>query len=118
MFAATSCETAQICGVSFGLPSLRFANLAAAIARCDSCMVSQSGFEVILGAFAAGMVVGQATRGADGMAMREKIEAVSFGWSYPPFFSLAPASSSTSQRSARILRPCSWYRRSRCCSCS
>jgi Kef-type K+ transport system membrane component KefB len=32
------------------------------------------------------MVVGQATRGEDGMAMREKIEAVSFGWFYPFFF--------------------------------
>jgi len=46
----------------------------------------QFGFEVILGAFAAGMVVGQATRGEGGKALREKLEAVSFGWFYPFFF--------------------------------
>jgi Kef-type K+ transport system membrane component KefB len=44
------------------------------------------GFESILGAFAAGMVLGQATRGVNGKALREKIEAVSFGWFYPFFF--------------------------------
>lgn len=44
------------------------------------------GFESIFGAFAAGMVVGQATRGEDGKAFREKIEAVCFGWFYPFFF--------------------------------
>jgi Kef-type K+ transport system membrane component KefB len=46
----------------------------------------QFGFEVILGAFAAGMVLGQATRGEGGKTLREKIEAVSFGWFYPFFF--------------------------------
>ncbi len=55
--------------------------LAALIALAD-----QFGFERILGAFAAGMVVGQATRGEDGKPFREKIEAVSFGWFYPFFF--------------------------------
>ena len=49
-------------------------------------LADQFGFERILGAFAAGMVVGQATRGEDGKALREKIEAVSFGWFYPFFF--------------------------------
>jgi Kef-type K+ transport system membrane component KefB len=44
------------------------------------------GFESIFGAFAAGMVVGQATRGEDGKVFREKIEAVCFGWFYPFFF--------------------------------
>jgi Kef-type K+ transport system membrane component KefB len=44
------------------------------------------GFESIFGAFAAGMVVGQATRGVDGKGFREKIEAVCFGWFYPFFF--------------------------------
>jgi Kef-type K+ transport system membrane component KefB len=44
------------------------------------------GFESIFGAFAAGMVVGQATRGKDGEAFREKIDAVTFGWFYPFFF--------------------------------
>jgi len=49
-------------------------------------LADQFGFERILGAFAAGMVVGQATRGEDGKPFREKIEAVSFGWFYPFFF--------------------------------
>jgi Kef-type K+ transport system membrane component KefB len=44
------------------------------------------GFENIFGAFAAGMIVGQATRGEDGKPFREKIEAVCFGWFYPFFF--------------------------------
>ena len=44
------------------------------------------GFESIFGAFAAGMIVGLATRGEDGKPMREKIDAVSFGWFYPFFF--------------------------------
>jgi Kef-type K+ transport system membrane component KefB len=38
------------------------------------------GFESIFGAFAAGMIVGQATRGEEGKSLREKIDAVSFGW--------------------------------------
>jgi Kef-type K+ transport system membrane component KefB len=49
-------------------------------------LADQFGFERILGAFAAGMVVGQATRGDDGKPFRAKIEAVSFGWFYPFFF--------------------------------
>ncbi len=49
-------------------------------------LAGQFGFERILGAFAAGMVVGQATRGAGGKPFREKIEAVCFGWFYPFFF--------------------------------
>jgi Kef-type K+ transport system membrane component KefB len=49
-------------------------------------LAGQFGFERILGAFAAGMVVGQATRGEAGKPFREKIEAVSFGWFYPFFF--------------------------------
>jgi Kef-type K+ transport system membrane component KefB len=44
------------------------------------------GFENILGAFAAGMVLGQATRGEDGEALREKIGTVAFAWFYPFFF--------------------------------
>lgn len=44
------------------------------------------GFESILGAFAAGMVVGQATRGDDGKPLRDKIDAVAYGWFYPFFF--------------------------------
>lgn len=49
-------------------------------------LAEQFGFESIFGAFAAGMVVGQATRGEDGKPLREKIEAVTFGWFYPFFF--------------------------------
>jgi Kef-type K+ transport system membrane component KefB len=44
------------------------------------------GFENILGAFAAGMILGQATRDERGKALREKIETVSFAWFYPFFF--------------------------------
>ena len=44
------------------------------------------GFESIFGAFAAGMVLGQATRGSAGKALREKLETVSFSWFYPFFF--------------------------------
>jgi Kef-type K+ transport system membrane component KefB len=44
------------------------------------------GFENVLGAFAAGMVLGQATRDEGGKALREKIETVSFAWFYPFFF--------------------------------
>jgi Kef-type K+ transport system membrane component KefB len=44
------------------------------------------GFESILGAFAAGMVVGLAARGTEGEPLREKIDAVLFGWFIPFFF--------------------------------
>jgi Kef-type K+ transport system membrane component KefB len=44
------------------------------------------GFEAALGAFAAGMIVGVATRGADGEDFRKKIDAVCFGWFAPFFF--------------------------------
>jgi Kef-type K+ transport system membrane component KefB len=49
-------------------------------------LAEQFGFESIFGTFAAGMIVGQATRGADGKPFRDKIEAVTFGWFYPFFF--------------------------------
>jgi Kef-type K+ transport system membrane component KefB len=49
-------------------------------------LAEKFGFEGIFGAFAAGMVLGQATRGEDGKALREKIETVAFGWFYPFFF--------------------------------
>jgi Kef-type K+ transport system membrane component KefB len=38
------------------------------------------GFEIILGALAAGMVLGVATRGDQGEPFREKLDAVCFGW--------------------------------------
>ena len=44
------------------------------------------GFESIFGAFAAGMVIGLATRGEGGKPIREKLDAVCFGWFYPFFF--------------------------------
>jgi Kef-type K+ transport system membrane component KefB len=44
------------------------------------------GFEAIFGAFAAGMILGQATRGEDSKPFREKNEAVCFGWFFPFFF--------------------------------
>jgi Kef-type K+ transport system membrane component KefB len=44
------------------------------------------GFESILGAFAAGMVVGLATQGTEGKAPRMKIDAIFFGWFIPFFF--------------------------------
>jgi Kef-type K+ transport system membrane component KefB len=44
------------------------------------------GFESILGTFAAGMVVGLATQGAEGKAPRMKIDAIFFGWFIPFFF--------------------------------
>jgi Kef-type K+ transport system membrane component KefB len=49
-------------------------------------LAEKLGFESIFGAFAAGMIVGQATRGKSGEPLREKIDAVSFGWFYPFFF--------------------------------
>jgi len=49
-------------------------------------VAQQFGFESIFGAFAAGMVLGQATRGDDGKALREKMGTISFAWFYPFFF--------------------------------
>lgn len=44
------------------------------------------GFESIFGAFAAGLIVGQTTRGPAGAPLRAKLDAVAFGWFYPFFF--------------------------------
>lgn len=44
------------------------------------------GFEGILGAFAGGMIVGLATRGKQGEPLREKIDAIGFGFFMPFFF--------------------------------
>jgi Kef-type K+ transport system membrane component KefB len=49
-------------------------------------LAEEFGFESIFGAFAAGLIVGQATRGADGKELRVKLDAVCFGWFYPFFF--------------------------------
>ena len=44
------------------------------------------GFEGILGAFAAGMIVGLATRGDEGKLFRVKLDGIFFGWFTPFFF--------------------------------
>jgi Kef-type K+ transport system membrane component KefB len=49
-------------------------------------LAEEFGFESIFGAFAAGMVIGQVTRGEDAKPLREKLDAVAFGWFYPFFF--------------------------------
>lgn len=49
-------------------------------------LAEKFGFESIFGAFAAGMIVGQSTRGAEAAPLREKLDAVAFGWFYPFFF--------------------------------
>jgi Kef-type K+ transport system membrane component KefB len=49
-------------------------------------LTEEFGFENILGAFAAGMVVGQATKGHEAKPLRHKIDAVCFGWFIPFFF--------------------------------
>ena len=49
-------------------------------------LAEEFGFESIFGAFAAGMIIGLATRGEEGKTMRAKMDAVSFGWFYPFFF--------------------------------
>jgi Kef-type K+ transport system membrane component KefB len=52
-----------------------------------SLLLAESfGFEILLGALAAGMVLGVATRGEQGERLREKMDAVCFGWFYPFFF--------------------------------
>jgi Kef-type K+ transport system membrane component KefB len=49
-------------------------------------LAQEFGFESIFGAFAAGMILGLATRGDDGKPLRNKIDAVLFGWFFPFFF--------------------------------
>ena len=49
-------------------------------------LAEEFGFESILGAFAAGLVVGQSTRGAGAEPLRRKLDALMFGWFYPFFF--------------------------------
>jgi Kef-type K+ transport system membrane component KefB len=44
------------------------------------------GLDAILGAFAAGMVVGLAARGKDGDLLHEKLDAIAFGYFVPFFF--------------------------------
>ncbi len=49
-------------------------------------LTEEFGFENILGAFGAGMVVGVATKGHEAKPLRHKIDAVCFGWFIPFFF--------------------------------
>ena len=49
-------------------------------------LTEEFGFENILGAFAAGMVVGLATQDKAAKPVRHKIDAVCFGWFIPFFF--------------------------------
>ncbi|MGO9063384.1 MAG: cation:proton antiporter [Myxococcaceae bacterium] len=51
-----------------------------------SVLSEKFGFEAVPGAFAAGMVVGLATRGLSGKPLRAKIEAVCFGFLVPFFY--------------------------------
>ena len=44
------------------------------------------GLDALLGAFAAGMVIGLAARGKDGHLLREKLDAIAFGYFVPFFF--------------------------------
>jgi Kef-type K+ transport system membrane component KefB len=49
-------------------------------------LAQKFGFENFTGAFAAGMILGAATRGERGGVLREKMETLSFAWFYPFFF--------------------------------
>ena len=49
-------------------------------------LAEEFGFESIFGAFAAGMIIGQATREPESEPFRSKLDAVMFGWFYPFFF--------------------------------
>ena len=60
--------------------------LALVIVAAAGVISETMGFERILGAFAAGMIVGLATRGPGGEALRIKLDAVCFGLLVPFFF--------------------------------
>jgi Kef-type K+ transport system membrane component KefB len=49
-------------------------------------LAEEFGFESIFGAFAAGIIIGQATRDSDSKPLRDKLDALMFGWFYPFFF--------------------------------
>lgn len=49
-------------------------------------LAEEFGFESIFGAFAAGIIIGQATRDSGGKPLRDKLDALMFGWFYPFFF--------------------------------
>jgi Kef-type K+ transport system membrane component KefB len=49
-------------------------------------LAQQFGFENFTGAFAAGIILGTATRSERGSALREKMQTLMLGWFYPFFF--------------------------------
>jgi Kef-type K+ transport system membrane component KefB len=49
-------------------------------------LADEFGFEGLFGAIAAGMIISLATRDADAKPVRDKLDAVCFGWFYPFFF--------------------------------
>jgi Kef-type K+ transport system membrane component KefB len=49
-------------------------------------LAEQLGLDMILGAFAAGSVVGLASRGEGGVILRHKLDAIGFGFLVPMFF--------------------------------
>lgn len=60
--------------------------LAVVILAAAVVVSEEMGFEAVLGAFAAGMVVGLATRGPEAEPFRIKLDALCFGWLTPFFF--------------------------------
>jgi Kef-type K+ transport system membrane component KefB len=52
-------------------------------------LASEFGLDLILGAFAAGMVVRLGSEGSRGVVLREKLEAIGFGFLVPVFFVLS-----------------------------
>ncbi|WP_139558800.1 cation:proton antiporter [Methylotetracoccus oryzae] len=52
-------------------------------------LAAQFGLNVVFGAFAAGMVVGLASRGERGALLRQKLDAIGFGFLIPTFFIVA-----------------------------
>ncbi|MGA8409372.1 MAG: cation:proton antiporter [Candidatus Acidiferrales bacterium] len=56
------------------------------LVACFAVFSEGIGLESVLGAFAAGMVVGLASRGSAGQVFREKMEAIAFGFMIPFFF--------------------------------
>jgi Kef-type K+ transport system membrane component KefB len=52
-------------------------------------LAAKFGFNVVIGAFAAGMVVGLASKGEGGVMLRQKLDAIGYGFLIPFFFIVA-----------------------------
>ncbi|MDT4328420.1 cation:proton antiporter [Methylomonas sp. MED-D] len=52
-------------------------------------LAGEFGLNVVVGAFAAGMVVGLASKGEGGMILRQKLDAIGYGFLIPIFFIVA-----------------------------